>query len=250
MVRRNEQIQQFLNGFFQDSNKVSYFYSSYAMTNQGVRALMDLKAKNTQRFMDLHGIISDELHKVYDSEERIQSLFIVLMNPDDISNIFKSKVNSEGKVDESLRDRLHEILVPYVLDYNTEIRIYTLTYGEQIRLRFMPHVLENFAKTLLSSRIQGESKAIKGWLKDGEKYKKNCDPDFYILKMELYTGRIPEWLSKEDRDNLKSDIRKSILAESEKEGQTGFSGRESLHIFNEFYTRYKKERPITMENLR
>lgn len=248
-VRTNETIQNLLNDFFKDSNKVKYIYSSYANTNVGVRALMDLKAKNIQRFLDLHGIISDEVHKVRDIEERIRSLFIVLMNPEDFDNVAKQSGQDSKELDTSMKDRLHEILVPYVLDYNTEIKIYTNTFGEQIRLRFMPHVLENFAKTIISSRIKGKSKAIQDWIKDSRAYTKFCDPDFYLLKMDLYTGLIPEWLTKEDRASLKADVRKAIIAESEKDGHQGFSGRESIQIFNDFYTRYSKKRPITMQHL-
>ncbi len=248
-VRTNEKIQSFLNEFFQDSNKVKYVHSSYANTNVGVRALMDLKARNIQRFLDLHGIISDEVHKVQDIEERIRSLFIVLMNPEDFENVAKQSGQDSNELDTSMKDRLHEILVPYVLDYNTEIKIYTNTFGEQIKLRFMPHVLENFAKTIISSRIKGESQAIQDWIEDDRAYTKVCDPDFYLLKMDLYTGVIPEWLSKEDRASLKAEVRKAVLAESEKDGHDGFSGRESLHIFNDFYTRFSKKRPITMRHL-
>ncbi|MFZ2955947.1 MAG: serine protein kinase PrkA [Candidatus Ozemobacteraceae bacterium] len=249
IVRTNETLQKYLNNFFKDSNKVHYVFSSYAHTNQGVRALMDLKSHNVQRFLDLHGIISDEVHKVLDLEERIQSLFIVLMNPGDLEQIARGAEMADGTLDTSLKDRIHEILVPYVLDYNTEIRISILTFGDQIRLRFMPHVLENFAKIIISSRIRKESRAIKDWIKNQRTYEKYCDPDFYILKMDMYSGMIPEWLTKEDRDSLKADVRRAILAESESEGHEGFSGRESLQIFNEFYSRYSKKRPITMGHL-
>jgi len=249
IVRTNEKVQTFLNEFFQDSNKVKYCFSSYANTNMGVRALMDLKSRNVQRFLDLHGIISDEVHKVQDIEERIKSLFIVLMNPEDFESIGKQRGQESQEIDTSMKDRLHEILVPYVLDYKTEIKIYTNTFGEQIELRFMPHILGNFAKTIVSSRIRGESSAIEDWIDDDRAYSKYCDPDFYLLKMDLYTGVIPEWLSKEDRASLKAEVRKAVLAESEKDGHDGFSGREAIQIFNDFYTRFSKKRPITMRHL-
>jgi hypothetical protein len=249
LTKTNEKVQQFLNEFFKDSNKVPYLFSGYASTNQGVRALMDLKARNVQRFLDLHGIISDEVHKVGDIEERIKSLFIVLMNPEDLDHIAKNPREDRPEVDTSLKDRIHEILVPYVLDYTTEIQIYNNTYGEQIKLRFMPHVLENFGKTIIASRIKSTPRIIRDWLKDTRMYEKICDPDFLILKMDLYTGIIPDWLSKEDRGGLKAEVRKNILADSEVDGHDGFSGRESLGIFNEFYTRYAKKRPISMRHL-
>ena len=249
VVRSNEQIQEFLNEFFMDSTKVQYLYSSYAHTNHGVRALMDLKAKNVQRFLDLHGIISDEVHKVQDIEERIKSLFIVLMNPEDLDNIAKRKEQDNPEMDLSLKDRIHEIMVPYVLDFNTEIRIYANTFGEQIKLRFMPHVLDNFAKIVVSSRMKRTAGPVKEWITDFSPYEGFCDPDFLLLKMDLYSGLIPEWLKKSDRLNLKADLRKSIIAASEDDGHEGFSGRESLGIFNSFYTRYSKKRPITMRHL-
>jgi len=257
IVKNNDQIQQFLNEFFQDSNKVKYMFSGYAHTNHGIMALMDLKAKNVQRFLDLHGIISDEVHKVSEIEERIKSLFIVLANPGDLEKVDpKSKIDDDDDddddekiVDTSLKDRIHEIHVPYVLDFNTEIKIYINTFGEQIKLRFMPHILENFAKTIISSRIKKDSRAIKDWIKDDDLYEKYCDPDFLILKMDLYTGCIPEWLSKEDRLAFKAEVRKQILAESEEEGHFGFSGRESNQLFEEFYSKYSKKRPITMRHV-
>lgn len=249
MMRTNERVQDFLNDLFKDSNKVHYLFSNYANTNQGIRALMDLKSKNIQRFLELHGIISDEVHKVKDIEERIKSLFLVLMNPEDLDNIAKRRKEDSPEMDLSLKDRIHEIMVPYVLDYTTEIRIYTNTYGEQIKLRFMPHVLENFAKIVLASRIKSDSRPIKNWIKDYRAYEKFCDADYLILKMDLYTGKIPEWLTKEDRLALKADVRKSIIAESEADGHQGFSGRESLAIFNDFYTPFSKKRPITMRHL-
>jgi len=113
----------------------------------------------------------------------------------------------------------------------------------------MPHVLENFAKTIISSRIKSESKAIADWIEDDSIYEKYCDPDFYILKMYLYAGIIPDWLSKEDRGSLKVEVRKNLLAEAEKDGHDGFSGRESNQLFDEFYMRYSKKRPIMMRHV-
>ncbi len=249
IVRTNEVVQNFLNEFFQDSNKVKYLFSGYSSTNQGVRALMDLKARNIQRFADLHGIISDEVHKVSDLEERIKSLFIVLMNPGDLEHIGEEFKKSDQSIDLSLRDRIHEIPVPYVLDYTTEIKIYINTFGDQIKLRFMPHVLDNFARIIVSSRIKRESKALRDWIDDIDEYEKCCDRDLLLLKMNLYAGVVPDWLTKEDRANLKPDVWKSLLAESDAEGHEGFSGRESNQIFDEFYQKYAKKRPISMRHI-
>jgi len=69
--------------------------------------------------------------------------------------------------------------------------------------------------------------------------------------MEIYTGYIPPWLSEEDRKKLTVKRRKSIIAESETEGEKGFSGRDSIKIFNDFYSTYAKENQlINMADLR
>jgi hypothetical protein len=59
--------------------------------------------------------------------------------------------------------------------------------------------------------------------------------------MEMYTGYIPTWLSDKDLKNFTAKIRKKLIAESEFEGETGFSGRESINIFNDFYSSYASE---------
>jgi hypothetical protein len=59
--------------------------------------------------------------------------------------------------------------------------------------------------------------------------------------MEIYTGHMPSWLSEEDRKKLSAKLRRKIIAESESEGNKGFSGRDSIKIFNEFYSRYARE---------
>jgi hypothetical protein len=59
--------------------------------------------------------------------------------------------------------------------------------------------------------------------------------------MELFTGHIPPWLFEEDRKQFTAKLRRKILAESESEGAKGFSGRDSIKIFNEFYSKYARE---------
>ncbi|HNV71265.1 MAG TPA: serine protein kinase PrkA, partial [Candidatus Ozemobacteraceae bacterium] len=108
---------------------------------------------------------------------------------------------------------------------------------------------DHFGRIIVSSRIKKDSKAIKDWIDDDDDYEKCCDPDFLLLKMELYSGRIPDWLTKTDRNNLKADVWKSILAEAETEGFEGFSGRESNQVFDEFYSKYSKKRPINMRHV-
>jgi hypothetical protein len=59
--------------------------------------------------------------------------------------------------------------------------------------------------------------------------------------MAIYTGLIPAWLSEEDRKKFTAARRRAIIGESEQEGDHGFSGRDSIKIFNEFYSAYAKE---------
>jgi hypothetical protein len=74
-----------------------------------------------------------------------------------------------------------------------------------------------------------------------------CDRSLLLLKMDIYAGIIPVWLSEEDRKGFTAKRRMRIIAESENEGDNGFSGRDSLKIFNEFYSTYaKKDKPISM----
>ena len=58
-VLHNPAIQARLNSLLKNSTEVHYLYSRYAKTNNGVYALMDIKAHNTERFIDLHNIISE-----------------------------------------------------------------------------------------------------------------------------------------------------------------------------------------------
>jgi hypothetical protein len=68
--------------------------------------------------------------------------------------------------------------------------------------------------------------------------------------MELYTGYIPTWLSEEDVKQFTAKRRRKIISEAETEGNRGFSGRDSLKIFNQFYSTYvKKDKLINMSRL-
>ncbi|MEE8397568.1 MAG: serine protein kinase PrkA, partial [Desulfobacterales bacterium] len=83
----NQLLQNQLDNLLRDSNRVRYIFSRYAKTNNGIYALMDVKAHNQERFANLHGIISEGVHKVEDIEENVNSLFLALMNPEDQGNI-------------------------------------------------------------------------------------------------------------------------------------------------------------------
>jgi predicted Ser/Thr protein kinase len=237
----DDHIQNHLNSILRDSNRVRYLYSRYANTNNGIYALMDIKGHNKERFGNLHGIISEGVHKVDCIEENVNSLFLALMNPEDRENISDTQ---------SFTDRITYVKVPYVLDFNTEVKIYKNIFGHQIQKYFLPRVLENFAKIIISSRLNPQSMAMAEWIPDPGKYRIYCDRNLLLLKMDIYCGLIPSWLSEEDRKQFTAKRRRRIIAESEAEGDRGFTGRDSIRIFNEFYQAYmKKDKPITMAML-
>ncbi len=234
-ILTNAMIQKRINNLLMDSNQVKYIFSRYAKTNNGIYALMDIKANNIERLIDLHNIISEAVHKVEDTEENVNSLFIALMNPED-------KINVQDF--QSFSDRIEYINIPYVLDINTEVKIYRNIFGKHIDDSFLPRVLHNFARVIVSSRINIKSEAMLEWIERPEKYRLYCDENLQLLKMEIYTGHIPPWLSEEDRKRFTATRRRKIVGESETEGGKGFSGRDSIKIFSEFYSAYAQENKL------
>ncbi len=228
----DEAVQRTLNGMFSPGGKVSYIYSNYAKINNGIYALMDVKSHNTDRLMDLHNIISDGVHKVEHIEERVNSLFFALMNPED------KKVLTDLA---AFSDRIEYVNIPYVLDIKTEIEIYRGVFGEHISESFLPRVLHNFARVIIATRLRTKSEAMLEWIQDPDKYELYCDRNLQLLKMEIYTGYIPAWLAEEDVERFTSKRRLKIIAESEKDGWQGLSGRDSIRMFNEFYSTYVRE---------
>lgn len=226
LIYSNEIIQKKLGELFKDSNSVNYVYSRYAKTNNGVFAIMDVKGDNEKRFLDLHGVISEGVHRIEEIEESVNSLFIAVMNPED-----KEKI----KLHESFKDRIKEINVNYNLNYYEESKIYYHSFGKQIQKRFLPKVLSNFAKIIISSRLNPNSEALKEWIKDPKKYNQYCDDNLLLLKLSIYNNKIPKWLTQDDYNIFNKNIRRKLIDESELEGRRGFSGRESVTIFNEFY---------------
>jgi hypothetical protein len=57
-------------------------------------------------------------------------------------------------------------------------------------------------------------------------------------------GQVPPWLSEEDRKRLTPKRRRRILAEAENEGSEGFSGRDSIKIFNEFFSAFASDQRL------
>jgi predicted Ser/Thr protein kinase len=231
-VITNEMVQSQINALVKDSNRVKYIFSRYANTNNGIFALMDVKDHNKERFANLHGIISEGVHKVEEEiEENVNSLFLALMNPEDLDNIGDTQ---------SFIDRITFIKIPYVLDYNTEVKIYTNVFGAEMETHFLPRVLQIFAKVVISTRMKEQSEGLQEWINEPERYHLYCDQNLHLLKMDIYTGIIPPWLSQEDRKRFTAKRRKTIIGESELEGTKGFSGRDSLLILNEFHAAYAK----------
>jgi predicted Ser/Thr protein kinase len=231
-VRTDEEVQRTLNGMFSASGKVPYLYSGYAKINNGIYALMDVKSHNTERLMDLHNIISDGVHKVDHVEERVNSLFFALMNPED------KKVLTDLA---AFSDRIEYVNIPYVLDIKTEVEIYREVFGAHIDESFLPRVLHNFARVIVATRLRTKSDAMLEWIQHADKYELYCDRNLQLLKMEIYTGHIPPWLGEGDVERFTSKRRLKIIAESEQDGWQGLSGRDSIRMFNEFYSMYARE---------
>ncbi|MGD8522585.1 MAG: serine protein kinase PrkA [Desulfobacterales bacterium] len=240
-ILTNPILQNRINRLLKDSNEVKYIFSQYAKTNNGVYALMDIKSHNTERLIELHNIISEGVHKVEDIEENVDSFLLAVMNPEDQKNI-------EGF--QSFLDRIEYINIPYVMDLATEVEIYRNIFGKHIDERFLPRVLHNFARVIISTRLNTKSEALLEWIGDPEKYRIYCDEKLQLLKMEIYIGYIPTWLKEKDRKRLKAKRRRKIIAESENEGRHGISGRDSIKIFNKFFSRYTKgDKLINMSDL-
>lgn len=238
---KNIQLQHLLNDLLKHDD-INFTTSYLSKTNNGVLALMDIKEHNVDRLKNFHGIISDGIHKVELTEERVRTFFIGLVNPEDKFHYEKVQ---------SFQDRIVNVKIPYVLDYNTEVSIYRSKFGQKLGDSFLPRVLDNFAKIIISSRMDKSSPELRKWIKAPDKYNKYNDKNMLLLKMEVYTGKIPSWLSDEDVKAFDKNTRKSIIAASESEGGFGISGRKSLSIFNNFFSKYYEEgKPVTMECVR
>lgn len=237
----NQMLQGRINALFRDSNVINYIYSSYAKIHNGIYALMDIKSHNVERMLELHNIISEAIHKVENVEEHVEALFFALMNPEDKENI---------KDFPSFKDRIQYIDIPYVLDVTTEVKIYLNIFGRHIESSFLPMVLENFARVIICTRIGKKSLALEQWIKDPKKYLNFCDESLILLLMEIFRGSIPKWLDDKDKKALDKKTMKKIIVESEEYGKQGLSGRDSIKIFDRFYSQFVKEdRLINMVDL-
>ena len=240
-VITNPMLQTRINNLFRDSNLIHYVYSRFAKTNNGVYALMDIKSHNVERMVELHNIISEAIHKVEDLEENVNSLFLALMNPEDKKNIREFP---------SFSDRIQYINIPYVLDVETEVKVLTNIFGRHVMDSFLPMVMENYARVMISSRLKEKSEVMLEWIGDPAKYRRYCDENLMLLKMEIYSGAPPQWLQDDDRKALTTKLWRKIIEESNTEGSNGFSGRDSIRIFDQFYSMHAKEDSlITMPEL-
>lgn len=222
---------------------VPYVFSHLAKTNNGIYVLMDVKAHNRERLLELHNVISEGVHKVRDIEEPINSLFLALMNPED-ANVFE-----EEKM-ESFKGRVRYNKIPYVLEPFTEAKIYLNIFGESVKKSFLPRILENFVRVIIASRLKAECPPLKEWISNLGKYKRYCDENGLLLRMEIYSGVIPDWLSEEDKKSFTAPVRRAVIAEGENEGDSGFSGRDSIVLFNEFFSRFSgRQSLINMDNI-
>lgn len=236
----NENLQRYLNDFFR-SDDIRFMHSDLAYTNNGVYALMDIKDNNVKRLVNLHGVISDGVHKVEHIEEKVTSLFMGLLNAEDRKHFENIR---------SFQDRIISVTIPYVLDYETEQKIYRNKFGRNIGKMFLPHVFENFAKVIISTRLNMENDVLQSWLADKTIYSAHTDDDLLLLRMELYRGFVPDWLNEEDVKRFNKPVRKKLLELSELEGQSGFSGRQSLSVFNDFVAKFReRDELITMGNV-
>ncbi len=241
----NTKLQKQIEKFFSDSQLVRYVFSRFARTNNGIYVLADIKSHNIGRLVELHNIISEGVHRVGgDIEEGVNSIFFALANPGDEDNVKEKVTNFE-----SFRDRIFYTEMPYLLDVETEVRMYKSIFGDQISFRFLPRILDNFARIVISTRMKEKSKALSVWIKDLGKYKNYCDKAGRLLRMEIAGGNIPKWISKEDKDAFKKSLRKKLIDELDKEGQNGFSGRESIQLLGEMLAHFKQEKIIDMNDL-
>ncbi len=237
-VIENQNMQNSIHKIFNNDN-IKYIFSPMAYTNNGIYAIMDVKEKNVQRFKNLHSIISDGINKVNVREERIKSVFIALLNPED------KKYFSGIK---SFQDRIITLKIPYILDYDVIIKIQKHRFGN-VKNNFLPEVLKSFAKVIISTRLEKKSATLNNWLANKKAYS-FLDDDLLLLKMDIFSGKIPQWLTDKDKSTINDRIIEKISNEYNNEGFFGISGRQEISLFNQLYTKYGNSRKhITIDDV-
>src|SRR3989344_832153 len=201
----NRTLQEKLEKVF-GANTVKYVFSPMAKTNNGIYVLMDIKGHNEDRLLELHNVISEGVHKVGDIEEQINSLFFALMNPEDKRIITDKKM-------ESFAGRIKYNKLPFVLEPATEANIYRNVFGDAVDEAFLPRIMKNFARAIIASRMHIDCKPLKEWIPNMGSYKRFCDENGLLLRMEIYGGIIPDWLSEDDRKKFTAPVRRALIAE-------------------------------------
>ena len=120
-------------------------------------------------------------------------VFLALMSLLSLGLLFTTDLVYE--VSKSFQDRIEQISIPYVMDMKTEVEIYRNIFGKHIEGSFLPRVLYNFARVIISTRLNKTSEALIEWIGSSEKYQLYCDKNLQLLKMEIYSGNIPAWLT-------------------------------------------------------
>ncbi|MDX1535520.1 MAG: hypothetical protein R3346_02055 [Candidatus Spechtbacterales bacterium] len=228
----DDRIQVGLDRFF-GPGAVQFAYSHLASTNNGIYVLMDVKGNNKERLLELHNVVSEGVHRIGGIEEQINSLFFALMNPEDRDLLKEQKM-------ESFKGRIHHNNISYVLEPETESSILRNIFGANIDERFLPMVLENFARVIISSRMKRKCEPQEEWIDDMKQYELYCDKDGLLLRMSLYSNIIPTWLSEKDKKSFTAPVRRAVIAQGQDEGLEGFSGRESIELFREFLSTYSE----------
>jgi flagellar biosynthesis GTPase FlhF len=218
----NPALQRQINNLLGNSDLVSYIYSIYAKTNGGIYALMDVKGNNVQRFKDLHNVISEGVIKVRHLEEPVNSIIIVVTNHED---------SKEFADHNSFLDRIEFLEITYTRVIDQEVKTYLQSEGKHIKENFLPGVLENFARVIISSRLRHHSNVIFNNINNQYEYSRFCDDALQLLRLEIIKNpnSMPEWLKECDKNAL-WDIRDEIIDEASKEGTNGISGRESPRL--------------------
>ncbi len=232
----NPNMQNMLHNIF-NNDKIQYIFSPMAYTNNGVYAIMDMKEKNIQRFKNLHSIISDGVNKVNVREERIRTMFLSVINPEDTKHFSEIQ---------SFKDRIITVKIPYVLDYNVSLKIYRQKFGN-IDKYFLPEVFESFARIIISTRLEKKNETLKKLLSNLADYP-FLDENLFLLKMEIYSGNIPMWLLDKDKSTISDKMLDLVAAEAKNEGLFGISGRQELSLINQFLAFYTENREFITIN--
>lgn len=229
----SNKIQDKLDEYFESQGSdVKYDHSIYAKSNNGIYVLMDLNDNNKERLKRLKGIVSEGKHKVNTIEEQVKSLFLIITNPED-----------EDSIDDyALQDRKNVTMMNYILVPYTKSKVFKKIYGDYIEDYFHPGVMDCFSRIIISSRMNtGKNPIRHEWVNNPDHYRGICDLDLLILRMEIYAGNIPDWLTDVDKRNFSYDIRKKVIDVGLEDGTFGISDRKAIEMFGDLLQHFKDE---------